>query len=317
MDEARRGVWDGEGLRPEGAASAASALASPLTPDDADWPEALEHVEDPPARLWYRGERSLLTAWPRIAIVGSRAPTPYGEAQARRFAAAFARAGVAVVSGLARGVDGAAHAAALEEGGATIAVLGSGVDVPWPTGTVTDAVLSRGLVLSEFAPGVGPRRHHFPIRNRIIAALGAGVLVVEAAERSGSLVTARFAVDLGVHVFGIPGRVDHPMSRGVLALLRDGATAVGSPEQLLADLFGEGAAPAPSAPTGGPAGGPGPTIGTLPRRVFDALLGETATAAEVARGLHADVAKVLAALVELELDGWVRRAPGGLYARVR
>jgi DNA processing protein len=285
-----------------------------ITPDDADWPEALEHVEDPPAGLWLRGERAHLAAWPRLAVVGTRAPTPYGEAQARRFASAFARAGVGVVSGLARGIDAAAHAAALDVDGVTLAVLGSGVDVPWQTGALTDAVLARGLVLSEFGLGVGPRRHHFPIRNRIIAALSAGVLVVEAAERSGSLVTARFALDLGVPVFALPGRVDHPMARGTLALIRDGATAVGSPEQLLDDLFGRGGM-AQASGAGTTAARPGPTLGTLSCALFDTLEGETATAGELAERLAAEVGPVLAALVELELDGFVRRAPGGLYSR--
>lgn len=285
-----------------------------ITPHDPDWPEALEHVEDPPPKLWLAGDRALLRAWPRIAIVGTRAPTPYGEAQARRFAGAFARAGIAVVSGLARGIDSAAHAAALDAGGATLAVLGSGVDVPWPKGPLTDALYARGLVLSEFDPGVGPRRHHFPIRNRIIAALSSAVLVVEAAERSGSLVTARFAVDLGVPVFALPGRIDHPMARGTLALLRDGATAVGAPDQLLRDLYGDDATQSPSSP---PTAQPGPTVGTLPRALFEALEGETATAGELAAQLDQSAGPILAALVELELAGWIHRAPGGLYSRPR
>ncbi len=292
--------------------AAAADVPLRITPDAPDWPEALEHVEDPPAALWLRGDRRLLSAWPRIAIVGTRAPTPYGEAQARRFAHTFARAGIGVVSGLARGVDSAAHRAALDAGGATLAVLGSGVDVPWPTGPLTEELLARGLVLSEFGLGVGPRRHHFPLRNRVIAALSAAVLVVEAAGRSGSLVTARFAVDLGLPVFALPGRVDHPMARGTLELIRAGATAVGSPEELLQDLFGTNVtATAPD----GELALEGPAPGTLARALFDALAGETATAGELAARLAADVGATLAALVELELDGRVRRAPGGLYSR--
>ncbi|MEZ6015839.1 MAG: DNA-processing protein DprA [Planctomycetota bacterium] len=287
-----------------------------ITPCDPDWPEALEHVEDPPSALWLRGERRLLSAWPRIAIVGTRAPTPYGEAQARRFAAAFARAGLAVVSGLARGVDSAAHAATLDANGATIAVLGSGVDVPWPTGPTTDAVLARGLVVSEFQLGVRPRRHHFPLRNRIIGALSAAVLVIEAAERSGSLITARFAVDLGLPVFALPGRVDHPMSHGALALIRDGATPVGSPEQLLDDLFGASLTRRASEGHDAQAA-PMPPDGTLGRALYLALEGETQTAGELAARAGSEVGPVLAALVDLELDGHVHRAPGGLYSRRR
>jgi DNA processing protein len=139
------------------------------------------------------------------------------------------------------------------------------------------------------------------------------VLVVEAAERSGSLTTARFALDLGVPVFALPGRVDHPMARGTLALIRDGATAVGSPEQLLDDLFGRGGMAVAGFDRA--AALPGPATGTLGLALFDALEGETATVGELAERRGAEVGAVLAALVELELDGFVRRSPGGLYSR--
>ena len=203
------------------------------------WPERMQAVAAPPEALWLRGRKSLISCAPRIAIVGSRAPTPYGLAQATRFGRELARAGVCVVSGLARGVDEAAHLAALESGGATLAVLGCGVDRPWPAGPTAERVARDGLLVSEHPPGTPPRRHHFPLRNRILAALADAVLVVEAAHRSGSLITARWAADQGQHVLAIPGRVDHPMSRGITRLIREGATPVDSPGMLLEDVYGD------------------------------------------------------------------------------
>lgn len=261
---------------------------------------------------------------PRIAIVGSRAPTPYGLAQAARFARDLAAAGVGVVSGLARGVDEAAHLAALEAGGSTLAVLGCGVDRPWPNGPATDRIRAEGLLISEHPPGTPPRRHHFPLRNRILAALSDAVLVVEAAHRSGSLITARWAADQGQQVLAVPGRVDHPMSRGVTRLLREGATPVESPEMLIEDVYGDrdafGVLPrrSPVAADGGPAG---TARGLFEPRdpdvqaVFEALRGETLTAEEIAdlTGLGLDV--ILASLTTLELDGAIRRGVGGLHER--
>ena len=161
------------------------------TPDSLSWPAALEQAAPAPSELWTRGRHELLGRVPSIAVVGSRAATPYGLDQARRFGRELARVGVCVVSGLARGVDQAAHEGALEAGGDTVAVLGCGVDRPWPDGPTTDRIGREGLLVSEFPPGTGPRRHHFPLRNRLISCLSQAVLVIEAAARSGSLITAR------------------------------------------------------------------------------------------------------------------------------
>ena len=252
-----------------------------------------------------RGRLELLTRGPRLAIVGSRTPSAYGLEQAGRFASALARAGIVVVSGMARGVDQSAHEGALAEGGATIAVLGSGVDRPWPDGRLARRLLREALLLSEFEPGSGPRKHHFPLRNRLISGLSLGVLVVEAAQRSGSLITARWALDQGKEVWALPGRVDQPMARGTHALMREGATPVESPAQMLEDLFGA-------------AGGRGPTGGerapSLPASALvEALRGETLSADELSRRCAQPIAHVLAELAMLELDGHLRRAPGGLY----
>lgn len=263
------------------------------------WPVELTGIPHAPEELWVRGRVDLLGRTPRVAVVGTRSPTPYGELQAARLAGWLAEHGIVVVSGLARGIDAIAHRAALEAGGATVAVLGSGVDRPWPTGALTERMVREGCLVSEFAPGQGPRRHHFPWRNRLIAGLARAVVVVEAAQVSGSLVTARWALDQGREVLAIPGRVDHPMARGCHRLLRDGAALLERPEDLL-PLFG--LEPGPSEPSGPPAS-----------PVLRALTGETLTAEELAARLGRPLPELLGELVSLELDGRVVRAPGGLF----
>ncbi len=283
------------------------------------WPDALRHVEAAPEELWLRGRAELLGRTPALAIVGTRAPTAYGEAQALRFARAFVAAGAVVVSGLARGVDQAAHTAALELRGATIAVLGSGVDCPWPAGELADDIARRGLLLSEFAPGTGPRRYHFPQRNRILSGLCSAVVVIEASARSGSLITARWAVDQGRELFALPGRVDHPMARGCHRLLREGAHLVEAPEEVLQHL-GLDAGPAAAVPgrsqaQGQAQGEPTAAAPDLPiqRALLGALTGETLAADQIAARLGRSVEEVLAELVQLELAGHTVRGPGGLY----
>lgn len=284
-------------------------------------------MASPPDALWLRGRVELISPAPRIAIVGSRAPTPYGLAQAARFGRELAAAGVCIVSGLARGIDEAAHLAALDIGGATLAVLGCGVDRPWPSGPVTERISNEGLLVSEHPPGTPPRRHHFPLRNRILAAVSDAVLVVEAAHRSGSLITARWAADQGQHVLAIPGRVDHPMSRGVTRILREGATPVDSPSMLMEDVFGDRAPLAlhPAAAAEGldqPQPDRAPLVRTAPqpddadqRAVLEALRGETLTASEVEERTGLGLGVVMAVLTTLELDGAILRRPGGLHER--
>ena len=278
-----------------------------LEPGSPSWPGELDEIQGKPERLWVRGDLAVLARRPRVAIVGTRAPSPYGEAQARRFAAALAAAGACIVSGLARGIDHAAHAAALDAGGATIAVLGSGVDRPWPSGALTDAIAARGLLLSEFHPGEAPRPHHFPLRNRVISGLASGVLVVEAAHASGSLITARWAADQGRCVWALPGRVDHPMSRGTHRLIREGASLVESPEEILAELQGD------LAPSSATTVDNTPIVSELAARVRAALQGETLGVDDIARRVAASPSDVLVVLVELELADLAVRAPGGLY----
>jgi len=275
-----------------------------LDPRSSRWPPELTTIEAAPDELWIRGREELLSLRPRAALVGARAATAYGTSQARRFARTLARAGVVVVSGLARGIDEAAHASALDAGGATIAVLGGGVDRPWPTGELTDRMVQHGLLVSELPPGTPPRRHHFPRRNRLISGLATVVVVLEAAAASGSLITARWAADQGRTVFALPGRVDHPMARGTHRLIREGATLVEDPEEVLAELG--------LAPTARPERAPLPGQRD-PSPLCAALVGETSTAEELAERLDRDPGEVLTDLVELELGGAVVRGPGGLY----
>jgi DNA processing protein len=273
-----------------------------LTARDAGWPAELTELEHPPAELWLRGRLEVLSRRPRVAVVGSRSPTPYGEHQAARIAAFLALHGVSVVSGLARGIDEIAHRSALEAGGATLAVLGSGVDRPWPDGELAGRMERDGCLLSEFPPGQAPRRHHFPWRNRLIACLAQAVVVVEAAHASGSLITARWAAEQGRAVFAIPGRVDHPMARGCHRLIREGAELLESPLELLPALGLEVRDRRD-----------GNKAEAAPHPVLAALRGATLTADELAARLGLGTPEVLVALVELELAGAVQRGPGGLY----
>jgi DNA processing protein len=279
--------------------------ACSLEPGSASWPERLSSIEAPPERLWVRGRTEHLRAASIVSIVGTRSPTPYGTAQAARFARALAAAGVGVVSGLARGIDQAAHAAALDAGGATIAVLGSGVDRPWPAGELAERMAREGALVSELEPGTPARRHHFPRRNRLISGLGDAVLVVEAAFASGSLITARWAADQGRTVLAVPGRVDHPMSRGCHRLLREGAVLAEDPEDVLREL-----------------GLAGPLKEAQQERAacvepcaewLELLRGETLSADELADRAGRPLGELLARLVELELAGRVARGPGGLW----
>jgi DNA processing protein len=271
-----------------------------LAPGGPGWPAELLDIEAPPAALWLRGRAELLEPRLWIALVGTRSPSAYGSAQAARFARALAQAGAGVVSGLARGIDQAAHEAVLDVGGATLAVLGSGVDRPWPAGPLAERMAREGALLSEFEPGTGPRRHHFPRRNRLISGLARAVVVIEAAWASGSLITARWAADQGRLVCALPGRVDHPMARGCHRLLREGATLVEEPDEVLAELGL--AAPAARAPQA-----------CEHSDLLEALRGETLGADELAARTRRELGELLTELVALELDGLVQRGPGGLW----
>jgi DNA processing protein len=202
---------------------------------DVDYPPLLRRIGSPP--LFVAGDAGLL--WhPAVAVVGSRSPTVGGRDNARSFTCALAAAGFGITSGLAAGVDRAAHEAALGLGGVTVAVLGTGPDVPYPQGhaALLARVAGAGAVVSEHPPGTDARREHFPSRNRIIAGLTLGTLVIEAASRSGALITARLAADAGREVFAVPGSIHNPMARGCHRLIRDGAALVESADDVIAAL---------------------------------------------------------------------------------
>ncbi len=285
-----------------------------LTLADAAYPARLFDLHDPPPLLYVNGQLEAL-ARPSLAVVGARKATDQGRRDAQSFAAAFSRAGQAVVSGLALGVDAAAHAGGLSGPGGTVAVIGTGVDLVYPARhrDLAHAVAAHGAIVSEFPLGVRAVGHHFPRRNRIIAALSRGVLVIEAAERSGSLITARVAAELGREVFAVPGSIHSPLSRGGHRLIRDGARLVEAPQDVLEE-FGDLAPPASGTPAGEGVGAAAArtrcsdTLGT-------ALAYDPVTLDDIClrSGMRPDM--VTTALLELELAGAVERLPGNLYRR--
>jgi DNA processing protein len=218
---------------PDGAAAPAPRVVETT---DADYPTSLRDLPDPPSRLWALGRWGLTGASPIVAIVGTRDATPYGERVARELARALACGGACVVSGMARGIDATAHRAVLEETGSTIAVLGTGIDVPYPVGhrVLHDVIAQRGLLVAEFPQGTRAFRGCFPRRNRLIAALASVTIVVEAGRQSGALNTAGHALQLGRTVAAVPGPIDAPQSEGSNGLLRDGAVVIASVADALA-----------------------------------------------------------------------------------
>jgi DNA processing protein len=281
---------------------------------DRDYPAGLLQTEDPPLLLYVTGPPRLALGQ-AIAVVGSRNPTPQGQENARRFGRAFAEAGVTVVSGLALGVDGAAHEGALDGAAAdllaTIAVVGTGLDRVYPKRHLALAhrIAERGWLVSEYPLGTPPLAENFQRRTRIISALSQGTLVVEAALKSGSLITARMAAEQGRDVFAVPGSIHSPQSRGCHALLRQGAKLVESAQDVLEDLHWRPAAAEDEAGLDDESieapGGLLAAMGYDPVTV-DSLVARTGIAAS----------RLQAQLLELELAGEVARLPGGLYQRM-
>ena len=278
------------------------------------YPAALTTIADPPPVLWTRGRVDALSA-PAVAIVGSRAASPYGLAVAEQLAADLAACGLVIVSGLARGVDSAAHRGALSAGGITVAVLGSGVDVVYPPehASLARAIDATGAVISELVPGTRPQQWFFPLRNRIISGLSRAVVVIEAGEKSGSLITARCALDQGRDVLAVPGNILSGRNRGAHALLRDGARIVESADDILEEL---GAVPVGR--TGGEAGRVRPASPALGRDPVLACLvpGEASDLDEISERSGLKTPRLLPRLFELELQGLVRRVGGGRFVRI-
>ena len=280
--------------------------------NDAAYPIALTTIPDPPAVLWTRGEAAALNA-PAVAIVGSRAASPYALSVAEQLSQDLARAGLVVVSGLARGVDSAAHRGTLAAGGATIAVLGSGADAIYPPehAALAREIAKSGAVISELAPGTPPLPRFFPLRNRIISGLSRAVVVIEAGEKSGSLITARAALEQGRDVLAVPGNVLSGRNRGNHALLRDGAKIVESADDILEEL-GMLVRQRPS--ESGPLlpfrpGPPDPVLASL-------TPGEPSDLDAIAERSGLTTAKLLPRLFELELRGSIARIGGGRFVRV-
>lgn len=277
---------------------------------DGEYPARLRELCDPPPVLFARGRIELL-ARPAFTVVGCRRATGYGRRTTESLAGALARSGVVVVSGLALGIDAAAHRGALEASGDTIAVLGSGVDLIQPTSNrrLGEVIAREGLLLSEFLPGESARPHHFPRRNRILAALGMGVLVVEAAERSGALITVEHALDLGRDVYAVPGGIDAPQSRGCNKLIQEGAHVVTSAEDF---ILGMGLMHRPELGVVLPEP---ERLGDAACRIWRALGGQAQAVDELARAARLDPGSALAALTELEIDGWAVQDGGMRYRR--
>lgn len=277
---------------------------------DPRYPVRLLGIADAPAVLWCRGDVAAALDAIAVAVVGTRAPTPHGRTMARSIAAGLAAAGCAVVSGLARGIDAAAHRGALEQRalGATVAVLGSGVDVVYPAehAGLADDIAARGAIVSELPPGTSPQKHHFPLRNRIISGLAAAVVVVEAAERSGSLITARWALEQGRDVMAVPGGVASGRNRGAHALIRDGARLVESADDVLAELGLSGRDARCARPESGSP--PDPVVAAME-------VGEPMDLDQLVSRTGWPVSRLLERLLEAELAGGVRRIDGGRFVR--
>ena len=277
---------------------------------DPDYPAPLLEIGDPPPVLYCMGRRDLLRQ-PAFAIVGSRNATPQGCADAEAFAAALSAAGLAIVSGLALGIDAAAHRGGLLGAGSSIAVIGTGPDRVYPARNrdLAHELAERGLVLSEFAVGTPPQKQNFPRRNRVVSGLARGVLVVEATLSSGSLITARLAGEQGREVFALPGSIHSPFSKGAHRLIREGAKLVETAQDILDEL---GIA-SPSAPTtAAPRTQPPATM----RAILRALGHDPAEPDTIAARTRLSIPAVLAALTELEIEGRVAPLPGGVWQRI-
>lgn len=293
-------------------ASAAGAIEAaarggiePIALADPRYPPLLGCIPDPPPVLWARGTLDVLTR-PAVAVVGSRAATPYALQVGARLGTELAERGVLVVSGLARGVDSAAHRGALSAGGQTVAVLGCGVDRIYPPehGDLAAEIARAGVLVAELAPGAPPLQEHFPLRNRIISGISLASVIVEASERSGSLITARCALDQGRDVMAVPGSVLSGRNHGSHALLKDGAAVVESADDILQVLGWTSTVSAASSPAS---------------RTLEPLLarmqpGEPYELDELAAATGMDGARLLARLTELELTGAVS-ARGGRFIR--
>ncbi|MBQ5973282.1 MAG: DNA-processing protein DprA [Oscillospiraceae bacterium] len=307
---------------------------SVVTLQDASYPDRLRSIEDPPAVLYVKGRLPAFDLYPAVAVVGTRKASGYGLYAAKTIAAELADAGVIVVSGMAAGCDAAAHSGALSQGGATVAVLGCGADVCYPRENqkLYRDIPVQGAVVSEYPPGTAPVAKHFPVRNRILSGLCNGVLVAEAAARSGSLITAEYALAQGRDVYAVPGNIDNPASAGCNALIQQGAKLVTCGRDILDELLPLYGRQMSLRPVAGISAENDPYLAGNAFPVFQPAPGEDAAGSGSAEerirtllkngrmalddiieasGLGSD--EIGAALTLLELDGAVRPLPGGIF----
>ncbi len=318
-----------------------AAGAEVVTLHDPRYPDLLKEIYDPPILLYARGRVELLRTW-QVAVVGSRRPSPYGTAVAAKLGGELAQAGLTIASGMARGVDTAAHQGALRAGGSTVAVLGCGVDVVYPSENrkLAAEIASRGLIVSEFPMGTAAFPQNFPIRNRIISGMSLGVMVVEGAQYSGSLITARLALDHGREVFAVPGNIVNKLSWGPNQLIKQGAKLVQdwkdvveglpagvhqaileSQRELLSSLPVNGSGEtsgADGASVREAASRPEAALPPLQRRLLGLVQVDTSIPIDgliQQLGGESSSSEIIAALCELELAGYVRQLPGKNYVR--
>ena len=293
-----------------------------LTIDDARYPRLLQQTGAAPIALWTHGARSALLTGPQIAIVGSRSATPTGRETAQRFAKSLSDHGLTITSGLAVGIDAAGHLGGLAGSGSTIAVLGSGLDVVYPREheALAAQIASHGLIVSEYPPGTAPQRRHFPARNRIIAGMSVGTIVVEASVRSGSLITARLAGEYGREIFAVPGSIHNPVSRGCHRLIRQGAKLVETAGDVLVEL-------APllqslfqemldtSTPSNDDDIDRRDELSTEYQQLLDCIGFDPTSVDEIVARSTLTTAEVSSMLLLLELEGQVEALPGARYTR--
>ena len=287
------------------------------------YPKQLAEIPDAPLALWVEGRDLEWLASPQLAIVGSRSPTRSGRDTAEQFARYLSRCGLTITSGLATGIDGASHRGALAEVGGTIGVLGCGIDVVFPRAhaALTREVATRGLLVSEYAPGVTPQKYYFPHRNRIIAGLTLGTLVVEATRRSGSLITAGLARDYGREVFAVPGSIHNPLARGCHALIRQGAKLVEEAADVLIELkpqleaAGVTVAPPPTSTAKGSEEAAFAGDASY-HKLLAALEFSPVSIGELSTRVQLTTAELSSMLLVLELEGFVEALPGGRYLRL-
>ncbi len=305
--EIRSGIPDAEETELRVKSASAKCIKTVIYGSD-DYPDVLINIPDPPVVLFYMGDLEKFLTMPAIAVIGSRRCTTYGKKVARTLARDFVRSGVAVVSGLARGIDGEAHRGVIEAGGVTMAVLGNGLDVCYPPehDRLSENILQNGVLLSEYPPGTEPARYRFPERNRLISGFSRGVVVVEAGRKSGTMITVNTALDQGRDVFAVPGEVTRALSMGTNMLLRDGAGVVITAADVLEPL-GLARDQGSSAETFEPEN-------DTARAILEHLAIETLHFNQLLRQVGVGTAVLQSELLNLEMAGVVAQHPGKFYS---